>query len=339
MSEMNRGRCESSFNGPTIWKAAEAPCGGAMVHVSPRQIAPTPPLRNMPPVDLDRDLGNACPGGCLKLTGQDSTQVDSVRRNFDIEATTQRLKHAHHASPVSQPRGGHDYPRPARRAVYPSTALGRSARQRQTGPFISTHLRHLPVLMMCEVYDLTDYATDHPGGIDVLKDSAGTDATESFDYAGHPQSAMQSMAKFCVGRLHGSQPSPDSGSTSPPPPSTTSSTPPAARRGSGANAELPWRALAQSCLAAGCVVLALLAVRGTGGASRFETLSMSVVHGSNSAAFALGLAAAGSVSAAAFAVLYVQFLKTMELERDVFSYPSVIPNPKRARRNAAVVFR
>ncbi|KAM3563901.1 hypothetical protein MY1884_001022 [Beauveria asiatica] len=45
---------------------------------------------------------------------------------------------------------------------------------------------------------------DHPGGVDVLKDSAGTDATESFDYAGHPKSAFQSMVKFCIGRLEGS---------------------------------------------------------------------------------------------------------------------------------------
>ncbi|KAL2760694.1 hypothetical protein ACRALDRAFT_1016639, partial [Sodiomyces alcalophilus JCM 7366] len=51
------------------------------------------------------------------------------------------------------------------------------------------------------VYDLTEFASDHPGGIDVLKDTAGTDATESFEYAGHTADAITTMAKFQVGRL------------------------------------------------------------------------------------------------------------------------------------------
>lgn len=53
------------------------------------------------------------------------------------------------------------------------------------------------------VYNLTDFAADHPGGIDVILDCAGDDATEPFDYAGHSSDAARSMAKFQVGNLEG----------------------------------------------------------------------------------------------------------------------------------------
>ncbi|KAK1977273.1 cytochrome b5-like heme/steroid binding domain-containing protein, partial [Colletotrichum cereale] len=49
-----------------------------------------------------------------------------------------------------------------------------------------------------KVYDLTAFAEDHPGGIEVLVECAGTDATESFDFAGHTAEAIEAMQRFLV---------------------------------------------------------------------------------------------------------------------------------------------
>ncbi|KAK4178930.1 cytochrome b5-like heme/steroid binding domain-containing protein [Triangularia setosa] len=53
------------------------------------------------------------------------------------------------------------------------------------------------------VYNLTSFATDHPGGKDILIECAGTDATEPYDYAGHGNDATRTMQKFRVGELAG----------------------------------------------------------------------------------------------------------------------------------------
>jgi cytochrome b involved in lipid metabolism len=37
------------------------------------------------------------------------------------------------------------------------------------------------------VYDITSYVRDHPGGADVLIESAGTDATEAYEDVGHSE--------------------------------------------------------------------------------------------------------------------------------------------------------
>ncbi|KAL9009532.1 MAG: hypothetical protein Q9173_005445 [Seirophora scorigena] len=51
------------------------------------------------------------------------------------------------------------------------------------------------------VYDLTTFSSDHPGGIEALESCAGTDGTESYDYAGHSASNMEKMQQYRVGRL------------------------------------------------------------------------------------------------------------------------------------------
>ncbi|KAK4141774.1 uncharacterized protein C8A04DRAFT_13813 [Dichotomopilus funicola] len=52
-----------------------------------------------------------------------------------------------------------------------------------------------------KVYNVTDYIVDHPGGVDVLVDVLGKDATEEYDNAGHSEDASEIMAEFCVGML------------------------------------------------------------------------------------------------------------------------------------------
>ncbi|KAJ3941605.1 uncharacterized protein N0V96_008318 [Colletotrichum fioriniae] len=54
-----------------------------------------------------------------------------------------------------------------------------------------------------EVYDVSKYLHDHPGGADVLVEAAGVDASEAFDNAGHSEDAYEIMADFKVGKLKG----------------------------------------------------------------------------------------------------------------------------------------
>ncbi|KAL7915512.1 hypothetical protein GGI35DRAFT_183537 [Trichoderma velutinum] len=54
-----------------------------------------------------------------------------------------------------------------------------------------------------EVYDITNYLMDHPGGIEVLLEAAGTDASDPFDNAGHSDDAFDLMTPFGIGKLKG----------------------------------------------------------------------------------------------------------------------------------------
>ncbi|CEJ89969.1 Putative Catalytic activity: nitrate reductases catalyse the reaction [[Torrubiella] hemipterigena] len=56
-----------------------------------------------------------------------------------------------------------------------------------------------------QVYDVTKYLADHPGGADVLIEAAGTDASEAFDNAGHSEDAFEVMDTYKVGKLKGAQ--------------------------------------------------------------------------------------------------------------------------------------
>ncbi|KAI0129936.1 oxidoreductase NAD-binding domain-containing protein [Xylariales sp. AK1849] len=54
-----------------------------------------------------------------------------------------------------------------------------------------------------EVYDISKYLHDHPGGADVIIEAAGVDASEAFDNAGHSEDAFEIMANFRIGKLKG----------------------------------------------------------------------------------------------------------------------------------------
>ncbi|KAI2717411.1 hypothetical protein CBS147332_4291 [Penicillium roqueforti] len=52
-----------------------------------------------------------------------------------------------------------------------------------------------------QVFDLTKYLHDHPGGPEVLLEVAGTDATADYEDVGHSEDAREIMQPFLVGTL------------------------------------------------------------------------------------------------------------------------------------------
>ncbi|KAF7118972.1 hypothetical protein CNMCM5793_008612 [Aspergillus hiratsukae] len=54
-----------------------------------------------------------------------------------------------------------------------------------------------------QVYDVTKYQQDHPGGADVLIEVAGSDATEAFEDIGHSEDSREILQEFLTGSLQG----------------------------------------------------------------------------------------------------------------------------------------
>jgi len=51
------------------------------------------------------------------------------------------------------------------------------------------------------VYDVTEFLEEHPGGEEVLLEQAGKDATEHFEDVGHSTDARTLMKQYCIGEL------------------------------------------------------------------------------------------------------------------------------------------
>lgn len=51
------------------------------------------------------------------------------------------------------------------------------------------------------VYDVTDFVKDHPGGADLILEKAGKDATKAFNGAGHSSDAVSDMKKYKIGEV------------------------------------------------------------------------------------------------------------------------------------------
>ncbi|XP_034948422.1 cytochrome b5-like isoform X2 [Chelonus insularis] len=51
------------------------------------------------------------------------------------------------------------------------------------------------------VYDITGFLKEHPGGEEVLYEQAGLDATEAFENVGHSSDARQMMEPYKIGEL------------------------------------------------------------------------------------------------------------------------------------------
>ncbi|PAV58821.1 hypothetical protein WR25_08829 [Diploscapter pachys] len=52
-----------------------------------------------------------------------------------------------------------------------------------------------------EVFDLTPFLEEHPGGMEILLEFAGGDATDAFESVGHSMAARVRLDKFKVGDL------------------------------------------------------------------------------------------------------------------------------------------
>jgi alkylation response protein AidB-like acyl-CoA dehydrogenase/predicted heme/steroid binding protein len=61
------------------------------------------------------------------------------------------------------------------------------------------------VIVDARVYDLTDFLDAHPGGVSVLTQVAGTDATTAF-YNLHRHEVIQKFSNLCIGTVEGEEP-------------------------------------------------------------------------------------------------------------------------------------
>lgn len=50
-----------------------------------------------------------------------------------------------------------------------------------------------------KVYDVTNFATEHPGGVEVLLDCGGVDASEAFDDVAHSDLAHEMLEPYFIG--------------------------------------------------------------------------------------------------------------------------------------------
>ncbi|CAH1130718.1 unnamed protein product [Ceutorhynchus assimilis] len=57
------------------------------------------------------------------------------------------------------------------------------------------------ILIHNDVYDVTPFLNEHPGGEEVLLEQAGKEATETFEDVGHSSDAREMMEKFKIGTL------------------------------------------------------------------------------------------------------------------------------------------
>ncbi|KAL7725941.1 hypothetical protein ACLKA6_017986 [Drosophila palustris] len=61
------------------------------------------------------------------------------------------------------------------------------------------------LLIHNNVYDVTAFLNEHPGGEEVLIEQAGKDATENFEDVGHSNDAREMMKKYKIGELVASE--------------------------------------------------------------------------------------------------------------------------------------
>lgn len=57
------------------------------------------------------------------------------------------------------------------------------------------------IVIYDRVYDVTNFLNSHPGGLDVIMDHAGRDATLAFHGTGHSKDAIDEMRDYLIGEL------------------------------------------------------------------------------------------------------------------------------------------
>jgi len=62
-------------------------------------------------------------------------------------------------------------------------------------------INDLWVVIFDEVYDVTEFQAEHPGGVFVFRDYGGKDVSFGFNAAQHSTTACNLMKKYLIGRL------------------------------------------------------------------------------------------------------------------------------------------
>ncbi|XP_072746648.1 cytochrome b5 [Anoplolepis gracilipes] len=57
------------------------------------------------------------------------------------------------------------------------------------------------IVLYDNVYDVTDYMSQHPGGPELIEEYAGKDATDGFDDFGHSSDAKKKLKEYLIGEL------------------------------------------------------------------------------------------------------------------------------------------
>ncbi|XP_061717820.1 uncharacterized protein LOC133525545 isoform X3 [Cydia pomonella] len=63
------------------------------------------------------------------------------------------------------------------------------------------HRNNLWLIIHDDVYDVTKFLEEHPGGEDTLLDAAGSDATQAFEDVGHSEDARELLQQYKIGTL------------------------------------------------------------------------------------------------------------------------------------------
>ncbi|PVD20889.1 hypothetical protein C0Q70_19052 [Pomacea canaliculata] len=58
------------------------------------------------------------------------------------------------------------------------------------------------IIIHNNVYDVTKFLDEHPGGEEVLLEQAGKDGTEAFEDVGHSADARELMKDYLIGQVH-----------------------------------------------------------------------------------------------------------------------------------------
>lgn len=57
------------------------------------------------------------------------------------------------------------------------------------------------IVIQDKVYDLTNFLYEHPGGLEIILEHAGMDATTVFHDIGHSTEAKKILSKYFIGEL------------------------------------------------------------------------------------------------------------------------------------------
>ncbi|XP_076622046.1 uncharacterized protein LOC143342239 [Colletes latitarsis] len=114
----------------------------------------------------------------------------STRRATNVQRFPQRKTHDKY-QPIENPRVGSG----TMSKVYTAEEVSRH-----------NYEEDLWIVYKDSVYDITKFVQEHPGGEEVLVNSAGKDATECFDDVGHTLEAIQLRETYKIGTVTGTFP-------------------------------------------------------------------------------------------------------------------------------------